>query len=160
PLNVSATVIGSKPLIWMFAVRWAVSSSGRFPSVSTALVSTDMIRLGKSTGSRRIRTPEAGGAAHQVALAPSANGSESGLGLDPAGDTGAHVGVDHAHHLERRAHFDAHAGSRIDRVDISGHHRKLACAEAEHGMTKTVNPVAFNVRHRTDSGEVEISSDH
>ena len=39
---------------WMVALKWAVSSSGRFPSVSIALVSTAMTSDGSSIGSRTI----------------------------------------------------------------------------------------------------------
>ena len=45
PLNVSDSVIGSCPFRRIVALNWAVSSSGRLPSVSIALVSTDMIEL-------------------------------------------------------------------------------------------------------------------
>ena len=84
----------------------------------------------------------------------------SGLATDPAGDAGADVGVDHPDDLERRAHLHAHARSRIDRVDVPGHHGKLARAQAEHRMAESVDAVPFDVGDRADPREVEIAGDH
>ena len=80
-----------------------------------------------------------------------------GLGADPAGDTRADIRIDHTDDFQRRTHLHAHAGSRVDGVDVPGHHGKFACTQAEHRVSEPVDPISLNVGHGADSGKVEIT---
>ncbi len=80
-----------------------------------------------------------------------------GLGADPAGNTRADIRIDHTDDFQRRTHLHADAGSRVDGVNVPGHHRELACPQAEHRMSEPVDPISLNVGHGADSGKVEVT---
>src|SRR4029079_3449714 len=82
-----------------------------------------------------------------------------GLFADVAGDARADVGINRADDLQGRAHLHAHAGTRINRVNVAVHHRELARAETHHGVAKAIYPITLDVRHGADTGEVEIARD-
>ena len=93
-------------------------------------------------------------------LDPNAHRQHVGLAADGPGHAGADVGIEHAHDPQRRAHLHAHAGTGVNRVNVAGHHRQLARAQAEHGMAEAVNAIALDMRHGSDAGEIEVAHHH
>src|SRR5262249_59181267 len=77
----------------------------------------------------------------------------------PAGDAGAHVGVDDTDRTQRRADLEAHRLPRIDRVNEAGHQRELAAAQGHERVAPAVDAVALDVRHRADARQVEVAAD-
>ena len=150
---------GSWPSTSMLACRSAVISSGSSPSMSTELV-----RTAEDQGRHQRLLPdhldvEGLGGAAGLAANGHAHRQHVGLAAEPAGDAGADVGVDDADRLQRRAHLEADTLPRIDRVDVAGHQRELAPAQAQERMAPAVDAVALDVRHGADAGQVEVAGD-